>query len=165
MKAKPQRRSKYGDLNPIPPAAATGRKSRAGSDTHPSGNHVRKVAPPADRHDDEPMPHHTAKPVSLPKAEVFGTQSHRRRTDMKFPSRFLHTAIPEAIHAHADRYRGGKIDLDRALSALGEAATRLLAEIPDTRQRIDSANALIIGIARTVRTQIDTEHEVNTTNH
>jgi hypothetical protein len=93
-----------------------------------------------------------------------GTQGHCRRTDMKFPSCYLHTAIREAIHSHADRYRKGKVDMDSALRALGEAATRLLAEIPDTRQRIESANALTIGIARSVRTQIDRHREVNTTN-
>jgi hypothetical protein len=42
------------------------RKSRAGEERHPSGNYVRKVAPPTEAHDDDPTPHH-AKPVSLPK--------------------------------------------------------------------------------------------------
>jgi hypothetical protein len=82
---------------------------------------------------------------------------------MKF-SWYLHVTIREAIHAHADRHHRGKLDLDKALSALGEAAARLLAEIPDTRQRIRSTNALTSGIARAVITQIDTENEVNTTN-
>jgi hypothetical protein len=83
---------------------------------------------------------------------------------MKVPSCHLHAAIREAIQAHAEHYRGGKIDLEKALSAIGEAATRLLAQIPDVGQRIKSANALTIGIARTVRTQIEAQGEVKTTN-
>ena len=82
---------------------------------------------------------------------------------MKF-SWYLHVTIREAINTHADRHHGGNLDLDKALSALGEAAARLLAEIPDAEQRIKSANALTHGIARTVRTQIETQGEVNTTN-
>jgi hypothetical protein len=82
---------------------------------------------------------------------------------MNVPSCYLHAAIREAIQAHAEHYRGGKIDLEKTLSAIGEAATRLLAEIPDAGQRIKSANALTIGIARTVRTQIETRREVYTT--
>lgn len=82
---------------------------------------------------------------------------------MRVPSCYLHTAIREAIQAHADHYRGGKIDLDTALGALGEATSQLLAEIPNANQRITSANALTIGIARTVRTQIETQRVVNTT--
>jgi hypothetical protein len=83
---------------------------------------------------------------------------------MRVPSSYLHTAIREAIQAHADRHRGGKIDVERALSALGEAATRFLADIPDIRQRILSTNALTSGIARTVIMQINAQREVNTTN-
>jgi hypothetical protein len=45
------------------------RNSRAGQDRHPSGNYVRKVAPPTDAHEDEPAPHRAAKPVSLPRVK------------------------------------------------------------------------------------------------
>jgi hypothetical protein len=79
------------------------------------------------------------------------------------PSYDLHIAIREAIQAHANHYRGGEVNGDKALAALSDAATKLLAEIPDTTQRIMSANALTIGIARTVRTQSETEGEIDAT--
>lgn len=46
------------------------RKSRAGRHMHPSGNHVRKIAPPTDAHEGEPTPHHTAKSVSVPRVKL-----------------------------------------------------------------------------------------------
>lgn len=50
---------------------------------------------------------------------------------MKAPAYRLHIAIAEAIQAHADYHNSGKTDLEKALSALGEAALQLLADIPD----------------------------------
>jgi hypothetical protein len=43
------------------------RNSRAGQDRHPSGNYVRKIAPPTDAHEDELAPQRTAEPVSVPR--------------------------------------------------------------------------------------------------
>jgi hypothetical protein len=82
---------------------------------------------------------------------------------MKPPSYWLHTAIREAIHAHADHYREGRLDVDSALSALGTAAARFLAEIPDRKARIVACNLLAGAIVNTVALQIRTEDEISTT--
>jgi hypothetical protein len=79
------------------------------------------------------------------------------------PSYWLHTAIREAIHVHADHYREGRLDVDKALTALGDAAAKLLAEIPDHKARIVACNVLAAGIVNTVALQIRTEDEISTT--
>jgi hypothetical protein len=67
-------------------------------------------------------------------------------------ARKLSIAIMEAIQAHADRHHGGKRDLDRTLSALGDVASSLLAELRTEAEIRTHYRALMKAIARqTVR--------------
>jgi hypothetical protein len=67
-------------------------------------------------------------------------------------ARNLSIAIMEAIQAHADRHHGGKRDLDRTLSALGDVASTVLAELRTEAEIPAHYGALVKAIARqTVR--------------
>ena len=46
---------------------------------------------------------------------------------MNIPSHDLAEAIHEAIRAHADRHRGGTVDMKKTLSALGEVVAHFWA--------------------------------------
>jgi hypothetical protein len=65
---------------------------------------------------------------------------------MTRPAFRLSAAIDEAIHTHAYHYSNGKVDLEKALAALGEVASDLLANIRDQQQCNEHRRALINGI-------------------
>jgi hypothetical protein len=77
-------------------------------------------------------------------------------------SRNLTAAILEAIQAHADRYNRGKMDLDRTLSALGEVASGLLAELTTTTDRAAHYSALVDGIAHSTARKIGADVRLKT---
>jgi hypothetical protein len=69
-------------------------------------------------------------------------------------SRNLATAIVETLQQHADRYHRGVMDLDRTLSAIGEVASGLLAELTTTDDRASHYSALVDGIAHATACKI-----------
>jgi hypothetical protein len=67
--------------------------------------------------------------------------------------RQLEAALREAIHAHADRYTAGQLDLAAILAALGNLAGAYLADI-ERRPDSDLAYASLgVRIAREMRTK------------
>ncbi len=69
-------------------------------------------------------------------------------------SRQLPTVILEAIQEHADHHNHGIIDVDRALSAVGEVASALLAELTNSDARIIHFRALVSGITAATASKI-----------
>jgi hypothetical protein len=67
----------------------------------------------------------------------------------------LGTALLEAIQQHAETYRGGKIDLDRTLSAIGDLASGFLVDIRNPGERETYVLALIHGITSTTRLKLE----------
>lgn len=61
-------------------------------------------------------------------------------------SRNLAVALLETINEHAQTYHGGKMELDRALSAIGDLASGLIAEIEEVGDCIAHCVALHGGI-------------------
>jgi hypothetical protein len=61
-------------------------------------------------------------------------------------SRCLATALLEAMQQHADVYHGGKMDMNRSLSAIGDLASGLIAEIDEKQDCIAHFSALVSGI-------------------
>ena len=61
-------------------------------------------------------------------------------------ARNLSVALLEAIQQHAEKYHGGKTDVNRTLSAIGDLASRILADIRERDDRGAHCEALINGI-------------------
>lgn len=61
-------------------------------------------------------------------------------------SRDLATTLLEAIKLHAETFHGGKMDVNRSLSAIGDLASGFLAEIVERDDRGAHCVALINGI-------------------
>jgi hypothetical protein len=63
-------------------------------------------------------------------------------------ARSLAVAMVEAIRAHAERHHCGKMDRDRTLSALGDIASNLLADLTTREDRNQHYSALVQDIAQ-----------------
>jgi hypothetical protein len=63
-------------------------------------------------------------------------------------SRTLAVALMETIQQHAETYHGGKMEMSRTLSAIGDLASGFIAEIPAPDDRTAHYIALVRGIAR-----------------
>jgi hypothetical protein len=78
-------------------------------------------------------------------------------------ARNLSIAIMEAIQAHADRHHGGKRDLDRTLSALGDLASGFLAELRTQAEIRAHYGALVKDIAQQTARKLADEMRSPTT--
>jgi hypothetical protein len=67
----------------------------------------------------------------------------------------LDIVLNEAIQAHADRHRHGKLDLEQILSALGELAASYIAKEPRGRERQQLFETLCSGIAKAANSKIE----------
>jgi hypothetical protein len=65
-------------------------------------------------------------------------------------SRNLAVALMETIRVHAEQHHGGKMDLDRMLSAIGELASGFLAEVTNPVDRYVHYSKLMVAISRQV---------------
>jgi hypothetical protein len=74
-------------------------------------------------------------------------------------SRTLSIALRETIQQHAETFHGGKMDVDRTLSAIGALASDFLAEILDHADRSAHFSALIHGIGNDTRQKIGHQAE------
>jgi hypothetical protein len=82
---------------------------------------------------------------------------------MNIPSHDLAEAIHEAIRAHADRHRGGTVDMKKTLSALGEVVAHFLGHL--TRRRESYARRALFHniMMATVRKRLQLKGEAPTT--
>jgi hypothetical protein len=77
-------------------------------------------------------------------------------------ARNLSVAMFEAIRQHAETFHGGKMDVNRTLSAIGDLASDLLADIREPSERGAHYCALINGIGDATCRKVARNDEVLT---
>lgn len=77
-------------------------------------------------------------------------------------SRNLAVALLETINDHAETYHGGKMDLHRALHAIGDLASGLIAEIDNAEDCAAHWAALVNGMKAEVLRKRNQDGEVRT---
>lgn len=77
-------------------------------------------------------------------------------------SQNLAVALLETINEHAHTYHGGKMELGRALSAIGDLASGLIAEVDSAEDCIAHFAALTSGIKTAVLCKRNQDGEVRT---
>jgi hypothetical protein len=69
----------------------------------------------------------------------------------------------ETIRAHAEQHHGGKMDLDRMLSALGGLAPDFLAEVTSSADRYVHYSKLVVAISRRMARKVANDKRSTTT--
>ena len=78
-------------------------------------------------------------------------------------SRNLAVALMETIRAHAEQHHGGKMDLDRMLSALGGLASAFLSEVTNPAERYVHYSKLVVAISRQMAPKVANDKRSTTT--